>query len=258
MPTAINHGVALYYETDGEGPLVAFCGDVGLGAWQWGWQHAGVAGPYEALVWDARGCGRSDPPPGPARIETLAADLEAVLRDHGGRGVHLVGAGLGGMVALQFALGSSRPRSLTLVATAAAGDAYNPAPLAADPGDPEAIRESLEATFSREFLQEHPDEVSKIVEWRLAEDASPAAREHLVAALETFGVADRLYEVEVPALVVHGEDDAMVPPARGRELTDDLPRGEFVPVDDAGHLVHVEASGVVNDHLLGFLDEHAD
>ncbi len=82
MPTAHNRDVALYYEADGDGPTVVFINDVGYGAWLWGWHYDAVAGPYETVVWDLRGTGRSDAPAGPYDVATLAADLEAVLADH--------------------------------------------------------------------------------------------------------------------------------------------------------------------------------
>jgi pimeloyl-ACP methyl ester carboxylesterase len=73
------------------------------------------------------------------------------------------------------------------------------------------------------------------------------------AALDGFE-AGPLYEVDQPALVVHGGADRAVPAAAGRELADGLPRGEFEAYPDAGHLVCVERSQPVNDRLLGFLD----
>jgi len=42
--------------------------------------------------------------------------------------------------------------------------------------------------------------------------------------------------VEVPALVVHGGADQMVPVAHGRWLATHLPRGELLILDDDGHL----------------------
>ncbi|TKX40099.1 alpha/beta fold hydrolase, partial [Halorubrum sp. SD690R] len=171
MPDANNDGVSLYYETEGDGEAVLCCGDVGLGAWQWGWQHAALAGPYELIVADTRGCGRSDPPPADCTVETLAEDAVAVLRDHGVRSAHVVGAGLGGMVALELARTTGRVRSLTLLGTALAGDGYDPEPMFAPPTDEAALRSSLEAVFSREFLDEQADAISQFVEWRAAEDA---------------------------------------------------------------------------------------
>ena len=254
MPHATRDGVSLYYEARGRGDSVLFLGDVGLGAWQWGWQHAALAGPYETVVMDTRGCGRSDASPGDCSAETLARDAGAVLKAYGVASAHVVGAGLGGMVALELAHETGRVRSLTLVGTAAEGGAYDPEPLFADPGDESALRQSLTNAFSPGFVEEQPDVLDRIAEWRAGEDASPADWERQAAALAGFETP-ALYEITEPALVVHGEEDGLCPVEAGEALADGLPRGEFFEVEDAGHFAHIEASKVVNDRLLAFLDE---
>ncbi|MGQ4556421.1 alpha/beta fold hydrolase [Halobellus sp. GM3] len=254
MPTATNDGVDIYYETSGtDGETVAFVGDAGYGAWQWGWQHAAVAGPYQALVTDLRGAGRSDAPPGPYAVESLSADLTAVLSAAGVRSAHVVGAGLGGMVALQTALDTARVNSLALVGTAARGEGLGLEPLWADPGDDSALEASLAAGFSEAFADAHPDAVAQIVEWRGEEDARRDAWEAQAAAVAAFDVADRLYEITEPALVVHGGEDAVWPRSRASALADDLPRGAYREIEGAGHLAHIEASRRVNDDLVAFL-----
>ncbi|WP_117593427.1 alpha/beta fold hydrolase [Haloprofundus halophilus] len=258
MTTATNGGVSLHYQTDGDGETVAFVGDAGYGAWQWGWQHAAVAGPFESLVYDQRGVGRSDAPEGSYTVGELAQDLEVVLADHGVRKAHLVGAGLGGMVALQTALSSNRVASLTLVATAATGAELGVDSLRADPRNPEELRRATEAALSAAFVERHPDVVDRIVTWRADEDASPRVWDAQTTAVERFDASDRLYEITAPSLVLHGTADSAWPVERGRRLADDLPRGTFEAVDGAGHLVGVETSKDVNDRLLAFLEEHSD
>lgn len=259
MPTASASGVDCYYETAGDGPTVAFVNDVGYGGWLWSWQHAALAGPYETLVWDLRGTGRSDAPEGPYDVATLAADLEAVLAAHGVADVHLVGAGLGGMVALAYAREYGRVETLALFGTAPSGEAVDRAALEslfAPPDDPDALRSSLAAAFAAD-LDAHPEVVDDVVGWRADGDARREGWDAQAAAMLGFDATDWLYEVTRPATVFHGVDDAVVAPAAGERLADDLPRGEYRAVD-GGHLCFVESAAAVNDELLGFLDEHTD
>ncbi len=254
MPTATNDGVSLHYETTGDGPTVVFVGDVGYGAWLWGWHHDAIAGPFEALVWDLRGTGKSDAPSGPCDVATLAADLEAVLSDHGVRSAHLVGAGLGGMVALQYAHEYNRARSLTLYNTAADGndvDADALDSLALD-NDPE---QSLSDAFSPQFRENAPELVDRITGWREAEDATGDAFAAQAAATTGFS-APPLYEVTEPAEVYYGVDDPVVPSDAAESLGADLPRGEATAVEGR-HLSFVEHATAVTDRLVAFLDEHA-
>jgi pimeloyl-ACP methyl ester carboxylesterase len=255
MPVASNGSVSLYYETAGDPDreTVVLVGDVGYGAWQWGWQHAGLTGPFETVVTDLRGAGRSDAPPGPYAVGDLVADVQAVLEAHGVRRGHVVGRGLGGMVALELARISTRPRSLALLGTAARGAGLQLDPLFGPPSNPDALASSFGAAVSREFLDAHPEVVAQVVEWRAAEDATSTAWEAQAAAVEAFDVSDRLHEIDVPALVVHGTADAVWPAERGRRLGERLPRGRFVGFD-AGHLVGIERSRELNDRLVGFFD----
>jgi pimeloyl-ACP methyl ester carboxylesterase len=254
MPTARNGDVSLYYELDGSGDPVAFVGDLGYGAWQWAWQYPAVAGPFAGLVSDTRGTGRSDAPQGPYSVADLAADLDAVLSDAGLGSVHLVGAGLGGLVCLHTALTGSRVESLTLFGTAARGGDIDLDPLFGTPDDRAALRRSILVALSDDFVEDAPETVDRIVDWRADEDAPRDAWDAQTAAVRAFDVGDRLYEITTPTLVVHGLDDAVWPVERGRALADGLPRGRFVAVEGAGHLVHVERPRRVNDELVGFLE----
>ncbi len=256
MPTATtDDGVALHYETDGSGDCVAFVGDVGYGAWLWSVQYPAIAGPRRAIVWDLRGTGDSDAPSGPYDVDTLVEDLEAVLADAGVERAHLVGCGLGGMVALRYARTYGRARSLVLLGTAACGEAVDVEALAAlhpNPVDEDELRASLDGAFTEQFLAEQADVVDRIVRWRQADDAGPAGVAAQTAAMAGFE-AGPLHEVTIPTLVGSGTDDPVVPQATGEELAADLPRGEFEAI--AGrHLAFVESGVAVNDRLDSFFE----
>jgi pimeloyl-ACP methyl ester carboxylesterase len=60
-------------------------------------------------------------------------------------------------------------------------------------------------------------------------------------------------EMEVPALVVVGEQDQLTPPAEARELAGLLPTAQLVTVADAGHLTPLERPDEVREELFLFL-----
>ncbi|MFD1569853.1 alpha/beta fold hydrolase [Halorubrum laminariae] len=261
MPTADNAGVTIRYEVDAPDAgdadeAVVFCGDVGLGAWQFGWQHAAVAGPHTVVTPETRGVGRSDAPAGPYTVDALASDVDAVCAAEEIRNAHLVGYGLGGMVALAYANASSRPASLTVVGTPPAGFDYHSRGVWADPSSPAAVEGSLTGLLSESFRETHPDVLSRITDWRLGEDADRETFEAHRAAVTEFDVSDHLYEITTPALCIHGEADTVCPLTAAETLADGLPRGELTGIEGARHLVGVEASAAVNDLLVGWLAEH--
>jgi len=240
-------GTTLRYAAVGpaDGKTVALVGEAGFGPWQWGWQH-GPLGPFRTLAVDLRGTG-PEAPPGPYGVETLAADLEAVLSDAGVRRVHLCGFGLGGMVCLRYAREYGRARSLALFGTAASGEAVDREPFEALFEAPDA----LSGGFTPAFREARSDLVERVVGWRREEDPPADVREAQLAAALSFD-AGPLYELAVPALVLHGADDRVVPATAGEELAEGLPDCVFEPVEGR-RLAHVEQSVAVNDRLDGFL-----
>ena len=255
MPTtAAPDGTTVGYGVDGEGdrPPVVLVGDCGFGAWQWAWQHPVLAGPRPVVTAEYRGGTRAAPPAEDCDLATLAGDVRAIL-DHAGVGrPHVVGLGLGGLVALSLALDGA-VRSLCLLGTGADGRAVDPSPLFAPPDDRAALRESLDAALSPGFRERHPDVVDRIVAWRRDDDPDPVAAARQAAALDA-DCSDRLVEITDPTLVVHGGADGIWPVAGAERLAEGLPRGELRRVDGAGHLVGCEAAAPVNDALVGLLE----
>lgn len=236
-------GATIRYETAGDGEAVVLLGDAGYGVWQWGWQHAALAGPYRAIVVERRGT--AGPVADPLNVSTLADDLEAVLRDAGVDRAYLVGAGLGGMVALEYARAHERARTLSLFSTAAHGTNI----------DVTACRD-FDRVTSTTFQEAQSEAKAGIEEWREREDADDEGWNAQAAAVEGFDARGWLHEVTLPTLVCHGTNDAVWPLERGEALAEGLPRGEFHHLEGAGHLAWVEHSRVVNDHLMGFLEDN--
>lgn len=245
----------LQYERAGSGETVVFIGDVGFGPWQWGWQAPAVTGQFETVVWEFRGVGASTGQ-GVESVDQLVEDLEAILHSVESRRVHLVGAGLGGMVALRYARNASRVASLVVFNTAGSGavidtDALEALHPATD--DRRQLRESLRYAFTDDFFQMAPETVEQICDWRATEDGNPAVVRAHIKAMESF-TSNPLYEIDTPALVCHGIDNPVVSEETGRELAANLPHGTFVPVEGR-HLCFAEHACAVNDRVLDFLSQ---
>ncbi|TQQ81986.1 alpha/beta fold hydrolase [Halonotius roseus] len=260
MPSVDVDGCAIHYTQAGENPdapAVVFLGGLGFGAWGWSWQYGALAGPCRVVVIDTRGAGRSDAPDGPYAMADLVGDLEAVLADCNIRTAHLVGCGLGGAVALAAARRTNRAESLTLIGTPPSGEAFDPEPLSADPTDESALRASTMSLLSTAFCEREDAPIEQIIEWRREEDATPAAREAQLAALDGFD-PEPLYELTLPVRVVAGGADPVVDPEACRRLAEELPNGEFTSYPEASHLVTIERSAALNDVLLGFIESVDD
>jgi len=62
-----------------------------------------------------------------------------------------------------------------------------------------------------------------------------------------------LHRIKLPALVVWGDDDKIMPPAFAALWRERLPDAGLVMVEACGHLPHVEQSALVARHVLDFL-----
>ena len=71
-------------------------------------------------------------------------------------------------------------------------------------------------------------------------------------------VWERLGSIHIPTLVVWGKDDALVPVATGRRLSDALPHAHYFALDDCGHLPTIEKPDEVTDIVDEWLGYDVD
>jgi pimeloyl-ACP methyl ester carboxylesterase len=69
----------------------------------------------------------------------------------------------------------------------------------------------------------------------------------------TDAMQDRYPRIDIPVIVIWGEDDTWVPVERGRELASRIPGAELRVIPDAGHLVHEDQPAELTAALLEFL-----
>ena len=264
MATVDNDGVSIAYERVGadDAETVVFVEGLGYGRWMWRWQRAELEDHYDIVLFDNRGTGDSDEPEGPYTIAEMASDLEAVLADAGIDRAHVVGASMGGMITLQYALEYDRAASIALLCTSPGGPDAEPVPeetldrmynVPEELDEREAIRYKMEPAMSDSFPEQYDDVLEEIIDWRLESDASEAAREWQGAAVQAFDVSDRLAELTLPAIVMHGTGDQVVPPENGELLAESLPDARYLTLKDAPHLFFIEEFMQVNEHLDLFL-----
>ncbi len=273
MPNAEINNVAIYYEMHGDGlPVLYIHGGMG-GArtvvksyWD-----TGVPG-FRFIFFDRRGCGRSEAPATDYNLGTFADDALGLL-DHLGIGRAVVlGNSSGGPVALQMALLQPH-RIMALVLTNTSPNIWpeddaedtllvrellrvveSEGAEAAYKKRPQQVKYSLQPFWSWPEAEAHGWLSRAIAEERqLAEKVydlpwSEQTARH-VAELRTcqtyIGVdlTPELARIHCPALLVHGETDAMVPFSGSEVMAHNLPKAELVAIPDAGHMIldHPEA-----------------
>ncbi len=93
--------------------------------------------------------------------------------------------------------------------------------------------------------------VGFIVEQCWTTDQSVVA--HRLGMLDGFDVSDRLWRLDVPALVLAGSRDVVIPPSRQRALAESIAGASYAQVEGAGHVGFLTHRAEVADHLAGFV-----
>lgn len=267
MATVTNNGVTIHYTVDGppDGPVVVLLEGLGYGRWMWKWTTEVLSNRYTVVRPDNRGTGKSDAPPGPYSIAEMASDVDAVLEDQGVEAAHVVGASMGGMIALQYALDFERAETLGLLCTGPGGDEAEPTPdsvldhmfsVPESADERETIRHRMQPAVTDGFFQENPKLVERIVDWRLRNDANDEAREAQAAAVGAFDVSGSLSQISMPTLILHGTADKVVPISNGELLAEKLPNATFERVQGGSHLFFIERRGEINERLRAFLESN--
>ena len=243
------------WEADGpdDGQAVLLIMGLGYPAAMWFRQLPALTERYRVIRLDNRGAGHTGDVPGaPYTVETMAADCLAVLDAAEVSTAHVVGISMGGLMAQEIALTEpERVRSLCLLAThpGIAHAVMNPGG-DGDAGGPRGLspREAAEASIPFNYASSTPRE-------RIEEDW--AVRLPLAATYEGYlaqlsGTSqwdgyDRLDRITSPTLVLHGELDALVPPANGRILAERIPGAELVTVPGANHLLGTDQPEQVSE-----------
>jgi pimeloyl-ACP methyl ester carboxylesterase len=260
MPTLVLDGTPLHYETHGSGSPLVLLNGIGLDLSAWGPIAETLARERRLVLLDARGVGRSGPPPEPCTTALLAADALALIDHLALAPVDVLGLSLGGLVAQELALlAPSKVRSLVLAATAArlparprrALDAWRRLLLAG--ADLDALRrEQLAWVLGPATLEDELVTNGILAALASAPPPSPRGFSAQTDACLTHDSRDRTGRIHVQALVLAGSGDALVPLSATEELANLLPRSRL-EVHAGGHAFLLESAGPVAASVLRFL-----
>jgi pimeloyl-ACP methyl ester carboxylesterase len=246
-------GCRLYHELHGPeaGPPLLLL--EGLGGDIPGWRRniPHLAERYRVVAYDFRGNGRSDKPHGPLSMRTLVDDTFGLLEHLGIDSAHAYGQSMGGMVGIEMALVEpQRIRSLVLGASHAGRRRAIPV---GPSGRVPKVKPYL-ALYSEGFAREHPDHIAEDI---LVGSQNPQplhASRRQWEAVDGWDAWDRLPEIRVPTLVLHGTEDRLVSAENARRMAEAIPGAELVLLDRAGHVFHSECPDEADAAVLSFLD----
>jgi pimeloyl-ACP methyl ester carboxylesterase len=257
-----NQGVRIYWDEQGHGaPLLLIMG-LGWPSQAWFRSRPVLSERYRTIAFDNRGAGQSDAPPGPYSIAEMAADAAAVLNAAKVNAAHIFGVSMGGMIAQEFALQyPQKVRSLILGCTAAGGPEAVRAEAAAlqvlmtRSPDADAFAKAIGPfIYDRETSRERIDQDTAVRrKWYPTPDAY-FAQLQAIAAWEAYS---RIAQIAAPTLVIHGENDLLVPAENARLLAARIPGAKLVLLPNASHIFITDQTEASHAAILEFLGAQA-
>jgi non-heme chloroperoxidase len=263
-------GTELYYKDWGEGPVVTFSHGWPLSADAWDGQMRFLAGEgFRVIAHDRRGHGRSSQPSEGNNMDGYADDLGAVLEALNINGATLVGHSTGGGEVARYIgrHGTRRVDKAVLIA------AVPPVMLVSDAnpeGLPIDVFDGLRAGVNADRSQFYKElalpfyganrEGAKVSQglldqfWLWSMQAGAKNAYESIKAFSETDFTEDLKAFDVPTLVMHGEDDQIVPIKDSAHKSARLiPDSKEIYYPGAPHGLTATHQDQVNEALLDFL-----
>ena len=202
---------------------------------------------------DNRGTGLSSVGARAPTMRDLACDVLTVADAENFDTFALVGVSMGSMIAQHLTLmAPERVRALVLMATTPGFPRSRlPSPrLWRDILRGPLKKEPLDVDLAKRVLlspADHDDAEKIFEKWHpvFHERAGAKASRHHVFAVAGHSTYARLPQITCPTVVVHGEDDALIPIKNGRVVAERIPNSSFQMLKDTGHgIVHTRPEAV--------------
>ena len=266
-------GTQIYFKDWGEGQPVVFSHGWPLNSDAWAMQMLFlVQNGYRTIAHDRRGHGRSDQPSEGNEMNTYADDLAALFEELDLRDAVVVGHSTGGGEVTRFIgrHGTSRVAKAVLV------DAVPPLMLKSQnnpEGTPIEVLDDTRAGVAADPSQFYRDladgpfyganrpgvEVSQGIRdafWLQGMQAGHKNSYECIKAYSETDFTEDLKRFDVPTLIVHGDDDQIVPIAASANRSAELIENATLKVyEGAPHGLPATHGDRLNDDLLAFLKE---
>jgi non-heme chloroperoxidase len=262
----------IYYKSAGEqkrvgdetAPPLVFLH--GFGASSFAWRHnlPVLAEHHKVVALDLLGSGKSDKPRVEYSPDIWVNLVNEFAQAQGYRKVKLIGNGLGGLIAAEFAL-KFPDKVDKLVLVDPLGRSYQlsrgrrllNARLLGGPAFRLLFRKSNVTRILKESIYSDADKVTdEVAEGYYRPFLSPGATDayrRIGREIPQWKVGDRFKDIRVPTLIVWGENDSITPVEDAVELNKLIPDSTLVTVPGAGHCPHEESPDQFNEALIRYL-----
>ena len=211
-------GVEIYYEASGQGTPFVFLSETACDGAVWSlYQVPEFSRDHRVVILDYRGTGLSGKPSAKYSTEMFADDAVAVLDHLGLEGAVVCGHSMGGRVAQLLALNYPRKVSKLILASSGAahpGDRGIPLRIAKEMvewGYEKYVRDhTIVVGWTEVYARNHMNRIEKYLQVRMANLCPVEFYFRHVLARQEHDTSGRLKDINVPTLILVGDDDHFV------------------------------------------------
>lgn len=240
----------------GHGPTLVFCHGFTTTGEFWREQFQSFSIDHRLVVPDLPGHGRSErPPTRHYTIEAFVDDLAEMFDRLEIQEAVLIGLSMGGTVSQHFAL-RHRERLRGLVLVGATPHGLGPdvsVQHVLEAIDRLGVVAASQAVIDRSFAAGTPEALLAFAREQVVQTPDFVAREAITSLNEADSRA-RLSQLNMPTLVVCGEEDVITPPVESRALAAGIPMAQLEMMPEAAHFPMLEQPARFNALLRGFLE----
>jgi pimeloyl-ACP methyl ester carboxylesterase len=257
------NNLRIAYEKAGKGVPIIFVHGFPLNHKLWEPQLSGLKENIEVIAPDLPGHGKSEARSGAYLMNLVADDIKGFI-DALGITIPVVvcGLSLGGYMLGQFYQKyGKRLSGLIFTATRASPDTEEArlnrdrlVTLARQSGPQAVVEDVLPKFMSPKTYQYRPELVDKVREIMLTTSLDGVVGD-LLGMRARPDTHDLLSKVNLPALVIHGTDDQLIPLSEGERIRDTIPGARMRVIPDAGHLPNLEQPELFNQAVVDFIQQ---
>lgn len=218
---------------------------------------------YYCVTYDIRGLGSSAVGDGQYTMESYVDDLFKIIAELELTKPALCGLSMGGYISLRAVERSQETfGSLILCDTRAEADSDEGKLIRASKIKQinevgiEAFVDSFVPTCFAEDTIKNRSELFQSVLNRCKTNNLIGVKGALIAMLSRTDTTSYLSKINIPTIIIVGENDALTPPAVMKILHENIPNSEFVIIPEAGHMTPIEEPEAVNEAIRRFLEQN--
>jgi pimeloyl-ACP methyl ester carboxylesterase len=115
---------------------------------------------------------------------------------------------------------------------------------------------TMRSCVTREFIDKNPEIIQQYIEHMIKHPAPPqGGLRQLQAGLRGDSYYERLPEIQLPTLIIHGEADQLIPVENARILASRITNAELFIFKNTGHML-LESQDTIFRVMLDFLYRH--